>query len=67
MAVKITLNKIPGFRSLENIEPSQIDDNCIFEALIFDEKIYDSMGRGDKLAKGQNMIKRIKSELDTII
>lgn len=67
VAVKITLNKFPGFRSLENIEPSQIDDNCIFEALIFVEKIYDSMGRGDKLAKGQNMIKRIKSELDTII
>lgn len=67
IAVKITSNKFPGFRSLEEIDPSQIDNACIAEALIFVENIYNSMGRGDKLAKGQNMVKRIKSELDNII
>lgn len=67
IAVKITSNKYPGFRSLEEIDPSQIDNACIAEALVFVENIYNSMGRGDKLAKGQNMVKRIKSELDNII
>ncbi|WP_368893159.1 AIPR family protein [Kluyvera ascorbata] len=67
IAVKITSNKFPGFRSLEDIEPSQIDNTCIAEALVFVENIYNSMGRGDKLAKGQSMVKRIKSELDSII
>jgi len=67
VAVRITSNKFPGFKSLENIEPSKINNECIKSSLIFVENIYNAMGGGDKLAKGQSMIKRIKAELDNFI
>lgn len=67
VAVKITSNKYPGFRSLETIDPIAITDKCISEALIFVSDIYNGMGGGDKLAKGQNMIKKVKLELDNFI
>jgi len=67
IAVKITGNKFPGFRSLENIDPILINEECISKALLFVETIYNSMGGGDKLAKGQSMIKRLKIDLDSFI
>lgn len=67
VAAKITNNKFPGFRSLESIDPAIITEQCISQSLSFVEEIYNSMGGGDKLAKGQNMIKKIKTDLDKIM
>ncbi len=67
VAVKITSNKFPGFKSLEDIDPSTINNECIATSLAFVENIYNAMGGGDKLAKGQSMTKKIKAELDTFI
>lgn len=67
LAAKITSNRFPGFRSLEELDPSLITNECISEALDFVEGIYVQLGGGDKLAKGQNMVKIVKSEIETLI
>ena len=67
MAVLITKNKFPGFRALAEIEPDIITDDCIGRAFSFVCQIYQSMGSSDKVAKGQEMIKRIKIDLDHLL
>jgi hypothetical protein len=67
VAVLITKNKFPGFRALAEIEPDIITDDCIGRAFSFVCQIYQSMGSSDKVAKGQEMIKRIKIDLDHLL
>lgn len=67
VAVLITKNKFPGFRALAEIEPDIITDDCISRAFSFVYQIYQSMGSSDKVAKGQEMIKRIKIDLDHLL
>lgn len=67
VSVIITKNKYPGFRSLENISHQSITEDVIKDAFDFVLERYNVLGGGDKLAKGNMLIKDINSNLDKIL
>lgn len=66
VSVIITNNKFPGFRSLENIAPQDITHDIIEVAFNMILERYIALGGGDKLAKGNVLIRDIKSKLDQL-
>lgn len=67
VSVIITNNKHPGFRALENIQPQSITEDIIKEAFDLVLERYNALGGGDKLAKGNILIKDIKINLDSLL
>lgn len=67
MSALVTNNKFPGFKSLENVSPTDITDDLTHKAykLVIDS--YRELGSGDKLAKGNILIKNIKTKLEGIL
>ncbi|CAH7387357.1 AIPR protein [Vibrio chagasii] len=61
-AVLLTKVKYPGFRALASIDPKAIDEDVLDLAFFIVVKLYDKLGRGDKLAKGQDMITKLKEK-----
>jgi hypothetical protein len=61
VASKLTNNKYPGFRALSNIEPKDITQESIEDSFEKVLDLYNTMGGGDKLAKGQEMIAQLKA------
>jgi len=62
VAAKLTNSKFPSFRTLSQVEPKDITKNLLL--LSFDSvlSLYTELGGGDKLAKGQDLIKKIKEK-----
>lgn len=66
-AVLITGSKFPGFRTLEKVMPQEITEDKIAAAFDFTSECYNSLGGGDKLSKGNVLIKDIKLKLDNFL
>ncbi len=60
VAAKLTNNKYPGFRALANVEPKDITPEIITNSYDIVLDLYNALGGGDKLAKGQELIKQLK-------
>ncbi|WP_426608014.1 AIPR family protein [Pantoea anthophila] len=67
MAVLLTRNKFPGFGSLENVEVKDINTENFEKSYTLIIERYIKLGGGDRLAKGQLLIKDIKSKLDEFL
>ncbi|MCT8866198.1 MULTISPECIES: AIPR family protein [Shewanella] len=67
VAILLTENKYPGFRSISNISSTDITENVINKAFNFVDNIYTTIGREDKSAKGPDMISAIKQNSDSLI
>lgn len=67
VAILLTGNKYPGFRSISNISSTDITENVINKAFNFVDYIYTTIGREDKSAKGPDMISAIKQNSDSLI
>ena len=66
-AYKLTNNKFPGFRSLSNVEPKDITEDSIRESYDSVSGLYFDLGGGDKLAKGQELIKKLKEAISNTV
>jgi len=67
VSVFVTNSKFPGFRSLENITPQSITEEIIESSFSFVWERYNQLGGGDKLVKGNTLIKDIKLHLDKLL
>ena len=60
VAANLTNNKFPAFRALSTVEPKDITQETIIKSFDSVLGLYNELGGGDKLAKGQEMIKQLK-------
>ncbi|WP_024605261.1 MULTISPECIES: AIPR family protein [unclassified Pseudoalteromonas] len=60
VAANLTNNKFPAFRALSTVEPKDITQEAIIRSFDSVLHLYNELGGGDKLAKGQEMIKQLK-------
>lgn len=60
VAANLTKNKFPAFRALSTVEPKDITQETIIKSFDSVLGLYNELGGGDKLAKGQEMIKQLK-------
>lgn len=67
MAVLLTKNKYPGFGSLDNINPQEINTENFESCFNLIIERYIKLGGNDRLAKGQVFIKDIKTKLDAFL
>jgi len=67
MAVLLTGNKYPGFGSLEKVDPQNISNVNFEKSFNLVIERYIELRGGDKLAKGQLLIKDIRSKLDNFL
>ncbi|SDH84712.1 AIPR protein [Vibrio xiamenensis] len=66
-AVLLANNKFPGFRSLSEINPKDINDEVLEKSYDIVVSVYKGLGGGDKLAKGQGIINKLKENMDSYI
>ncbi len=64
VGAKLTNTKYPGFKSLSKVNPNDISEDVVNKSYEFVSELYSLLGGGDKLAKGQEFIKRIKSDIE---
>lgn len=62
-AAKLTNNKLPAFRALSNVEPRDITQELLSKSFGSVLSLYNELGGGDKLAKGQDLIKQLKEKI----
>lgn len=66
MAVLITKSKYPGFISLGEVDIKDINHENLEKSHALIIESYINLGGGDRLAKGQALIKNIRSRLDEL-
>lgn len=63
VAAKLTNNKFPAFRALSSVEPKDITEESLSQSFESVFSLYNELGGGDKLAKGQELIKQLKEKV----
>lgn len=64
-AAKLTHNKYPAFRALSSVEPKDITQQLLSQSFESVLNLYNALGGGDKLAKGQELIKQLQEQLSS--
>ncbi|MEZ8967354.1 AIPR family protein [Vibrio breoganii] len=61
VAAFLTTNRFPGFKALSTVDDKSITEDVIAHSYDIVATLYIELGGGDKLAKGQDMINKLKA------
>ena len=65
VAALATGKKSPSAADIAAVDPTRIPDETIFESIDSIKKSYESLGGGDRVAKGSELVDQVKNELAT--
>ena len=63
VAAMLSKNQYPGFRILKDINVAEVTEELISSAYSLVVEQYNNLGGGDKLAKGQELVKAVKDKV----